>query len=217
MKMAPRNGQIVPGWRDEAFERGDVPMTKEEVRAISISKLALTEDAVVYDIGAGTGSVAMEIAALSPKIAVYAIECKPEAVALIEKNKERLGASRVSVISGMAPEALKDLPTPSHAFIGGSKGNLPEILEALYRKNPRMRIVMNAISLESIAQMQELIKSERVTDLDVTTISVSKAKQVGAYHLMQAGNPVTIFSFSFCGKEIPSVDAYFIGEGSIST
>lgn len=212
---APGNGQIVPGWRDEAFERGDVPMTKEEVRTISISKLALTEKAVVYDIGSGTGSVAMEIAALSPQIAVYAIECKQEAVSLIQKNKERLGASMVQVVNGMAPEALAGLPAPTHAFIGGSRGNLPEILNALYQKNPTMRIVMNAISLESIAQMQELVKKYPVGDLDVTTVSVSKAKRVGNYHLMQAANPVTIFSFTFREKEKPTVEEYFNGEGAI--
>jgi len=192
-------------------------MTKEEVRTISISKLALTEKAVVYDIGSGTGSVAMEIAALSPQIAVYAIECKQEAVSLIQKNKERLGASMVQVVNGMAPEALAGLPAPTHAFIGGSRGNLPEILNALYQKNPTMRIVMNAISLESIAQMQELVKKYPVGDLDVTTVSVSKAKQVGNYHLMQAANPVTIFSFTFREKEKPTAEEYFNGEGAILT
>ena len=193
-------GQITPGYSDEVFLRGEVPMTKEEVRTISICKLKLTEDALVYDVGSGTGSIAIEIAALAPGIMVYAVECKPEAVSLIQKNRERFGACRVQVVEGMAPQALEKLPVPTHAFLGGSRGNLKEILAALYEKNPRMRIVMNAISLESLSQMQEMTKAYPITDLDITTVSVSKARKVGGYHLMQAGNPVTIFSFTFCER-----------------
>ena len=189
--------QITPGWKDEAFLRDQVPMTKEEVREVSICKLGLTEDAVVYDVGSGTGSIAMEISALSPKIKVYALECKHEAAELLRKNRERFGAYNVKVVETMAPEGMNALPIPTHAFIGGSKGNLKEILDAILEKNPKTRVVMNAISLESIAQMQTLIKEYPVTDLEVTTVSVSKAKQVGEYHLMQANNPVMIFSFTF--------------------
>lgn len=192
--------QITPGWKDEAFLRDKVPMTKEEVREVSICKLGLTEEAVVYDVGSGTGSIAMEIAALSPKIRVYALECKHEAAELLRKNRERFGAYNVKIIEAMAPEGMNGLPAPTHAFIGGSKGNLKEILDALREKNPKVRVVMNAISLESIAQMQTLIKEYPVTDLEVTTVSVSKAKQVGDYHLMQANNPVMIFSFTFDGE-----------------
>ena len=190
-------GQITPGFSDEAFLREKVPMTKEEVREISICKLRLTEDAVVYDVGSGTGSIAMEMAALSPRIQVYAIECNPEAVDLIRRNREKFGAYQVRVIEAMAPEGMEGLPAPTHVFIGGSRGNLQEILEAIYQKNPRARVVMNAISLESIAKMQELVQEFPVEDLEITNVSVSKAKQAGAYHLMQAANPVMIFSFTF--------------------
>ena len=188
---------ITPGFPDDAFLRGKVPMTKEEVREISLCKLRLTERAVAYDVGSGTGSIAMEMAALSPQIQVYAIECDPEAAELIQRNRERFGASRVQLIETKAPEGMDDIPAPTHVFIGGSRGNLREIMEAIYHKNPRARIVMNAISLESIAQMQELVKVFPVEDLEITTVSVSKAKQAGSYHLMQAANPVTIFSFTF--------------------
>ena len=191
------SAQITPGFGDDTFVRGQVPMTKEEVREISICKLHLTEAAVVYDVGSGTGSIAMEVAALSPRIQVYAIECQDEAITLIQKNREARGAFNVQVVQAMAPEGMENLPAPTHAFIGGSKGNLRNILSEIYQKNPRARIVMNAISLESIAQMQELMKEWPVTDLEITTVSVSKAKKAGAYHLMQAANPVTIFSFMF--------------------
>lgn len=190
-------GQITPGFPDEAFLREKVPMTKEEVREISICKLRLTEDAVAYDVGSGTGSLAMEMAALSPQIQVYAIECNPEAVELIQRNREKFGAYQVRIIEAKAPEGMDELPAPTHVFIGGSRGNLREILEAVYQKNPHARIVMNAISLESIAKMQELVREFPVEDLEITNVSVSKAKQAGPYHLMQAANPVMIFSFTF--------------------
>lgn len=189
--------QITPGWKDEAFLRDKVPMTKEEVREISIAKMGLTRDAVVYDIGSGTGSVALEMAALSPEIQVYAIECNPDAVRLIQENMEHAGIYNISLKEGMAPEVLSDLPTPTHAFIGGSRGNLKEILDALYAKNPEMRVVMNAISMESICRMQELLKAYPLKEYDIVNVSVSRAKKVGDYHLMQAGNPVMIFSFTF--------------------
>ena len=194
-------GQITPGVLDEEFLREKVPMTKEEVREVSICKLHLTENAVVYDVGSGTGSISMEIAALSPKVRVYALECKPEAVALTKKNQEKFGAFNIRVVEGTAPESFEGLPAPSHVFIGGSGGKLEEILDALYHKNPRARVVMNAISLESIAQMQGLLKKYPVRDVDVTTVSVSKAREIGSYHLMQAANPVTIFSFTFYEAE----------------
>lgn len=189
--------QITPGVKDELFIRDKVPMTKEEVREISICKLAPRRDAVIYDIGSGTGSVAFELAALSPEIKVYAIESNPDAVELLKRNREKFGAFNVEIIESLAPSGLEELPTPDCAFIGGSRGNLYAILDALYEKNPRLRIAMNAISLESICQMQEAIKKYPVEDVEITSVSVSKAKEVGKYHLMQAHNPVTIFSFTF--------------------
>lgn len=192
---------ITPGWKDEAFLRTKVPMTKEEVRAISICKLGLGERAVVYDVGSGTGSVAMEMAALSGTIQVYALECDPEAVALIRQNREHFGLMNVHVAEGMAPASFEGLPVPTHAFIGGSKGRLKEILAALYQRNPYMRIVANVVSLEGMAQLQAELKNYEIRDLDIVTVSVSKAKKAGDYHLMTANNPVTIYSFSFRGGE----------------
>ena len=188
---------VTPGWKDEAFLRDKVPMTKEEVREISICKLGLTENAVAYDVGSGTGSIAMEVAALSPGIKVYAVECEKDAISLLKRNREYFGAFNVQVVEGMAPEVLYDLPAPTHVFVGGSKGNLKEILDAIRGKNPEARVVVNAVSLETIAKMQELIKEYPMRDVDVTTVSVSKAKKLGEYHLMQAANPVMIFSFTF--------------------
>lgn len=177
------------GIPDEAFIRGKVPMTKEEVRTVSLSKLRLTKDAVVYDIGAGTGSVSIEAALAAEDGMVYAIEKKAEAAELIEKNAEAFGVANLAVIRGLAPEAFDGLPVPTHAFIGGSSGNLKDIIEELKQKNPQVRIVINAISLETIAEMTELSKRY---EMEFVTVTVAKASPVGNYQLMTGQNPVMI-------------------------
>ena len=122
-------------------------MTKQEVRAVTLSKLALTKSAVCWDVGAGTGSVSLEMAACCEDGRVYAIEHKANACALIEKNKLHLGVTNVEVVEGEAPEALEALEAPTHVFIGGSSGNLRAILECVLRKNPKARIVMNTVTV----------------------------------------------------------------------
>ena len=193
----PKKHRLTPGYPDDVFIRGQVPMTKEEVRSVSICKLHLTEDAVVYDIGSGTGSVSVEIAALSPRVQVYAMEVNGEAVSLLEENCKQFGLHNVRCIRTKAPDGLEDLPVATHAFIGGSKGNLREILWTLYRKNNHMRIVVNAISMETICQMQELLKELPVEQEEILQLSVTKTKQLGGYHMLQAANPVYIYAFTF--------------------
>ena len=104
------------------------------------------------------------------------------------------------VVAGEAPEAFLSLPVPSHAFIGGSSGNLVEILSCLYEKNSHMRVVLNAISLETVAQITELLKDYPLAEKEIIQMQVSRAKEVGAYHLMQAENPIYIVSFTFDEK-----------------
>ena len=193
----PKKHRLTPGYPDDMFIRGQVPMTKEEVRSVSICKLHLTEDAVVYDIGSGTGSVSVEIAALSPRVQVYAMEVNGEAVSLLEENCKQFGLHNVRCIRTKAPDGLEDLPVATHAFIGGSKGNLREILWTLYRKNTHMRIVVNAVSMETICQMQELLKELPVEQEEILQLSVTKTKQLGGYHMLQAANPVYIYAFTF--------------------
>ncbi len=137
---------------DESFIRGNVPMTKSEVRSISLSKLQLEPHDIVYDIGAGTGSVAVEIALQIPHGCVYAVEKNPEALSLLEQNKAQLGADCMNIVSGTAPDICKELPAPNKVFIGGSSGNMKEILSLLLEKNPDVRIVITAISIETLTE-----------------------------------------------------------------
>ena len=187
------NHIIVPGMSDETFVRGKVPMTKEEIRILSVAKLQLTEDSIVYDVGAGTGSVSMECARLCTNGTVYAVERNPEGIALIRENSKKLRLSNVKAIEGLAPEALMDLPAPTHAFIGGSAGNMGEILDVLRAKNPSVRIVINTIALESISEVMQLLK-ERGYDADIVQISAAKSRVLGRYHMMTGLNPVYIIT-----------------------
>lgn len=184
------------GIADEKFIRDRVPMTKAEVREVSICKLQVQEDSVVYDIGSGTGSVAVEIAALSDDIQVYAIERKKEAVSLIQKNKEKFALENINIVEMEAPEGLMNLPPATHAFIGGSSGRLKEILETLRLINQGMRIVINAVSMETICEIKEIVSVYQVNEMEIVQLQVSRAKEAGNYHLMQAENPVWICAFN---------------------
>lgn len=190
--------RLTHGRADTCFLRdAKTPMTKEEVREVSICKLHLTQNAVVYDIGSGTGSVAIEIAGVPGEVQVYAIERKPEAVELLRKNREQFHMDNIQIIEAPAPEGLEELPVPTHAFIGGSGGRLMDILRVLYRKNPHMHIVINAISMETIAEFKEVLDTFPVEEEEILQMQVSRVKKLGEYHLPQAENPVWICSFTF--------------------
>lgn len=192
----PQNKVLTPILRDDDFIRDRVPMTKENIRKLSICHLNLSGDSIVYDIGCGSGSVAIDIALLSPSIHVYAIECNENAIELTKRNIAKHNVSNITVVNSTAPEGLGSLPIATHAFIGGSKGNLKGILDELRTINSNMRVVMNAVSIESIAQMNELLKTYPVSDVDVISVSVSSLKKLGSYSMPDTGNQVYIFSFN---------------------
>lgn len=191
---------ITPFISDQDFIRTDIPMTKQEVRELSICRLHLAADSVMYDIGCGTGSVSVEAGRLSKKIRVFALDSNPAAVKLTEENVRKFGLENISVIEKCAPSGLEDLPPADSAFIGGSRGHLKEILQSLYKKNPSMRVVINAISLEALSQIQTSLKDFPVSNFELVQLSVTKAEKAGDYHLLKAQNPVFIFSFDFSGK-----------------
>lgn len=190
--------RLTHGRKDAEFIRGQVPMTKEEAREISICKLQLYDRAVVYDIGSGSGSVAVEIASLSDQIKVYAIEKKREALLVLKKNIKKFGLNNVSAIEAVAPGGMEELPMATHAFIGGSGGKMKEILSALYQRNPAMRIVIHAISLETICEMREILASYSICNEELVQLQANRLREAGNYHLMQAENPVWILAFDFC-------------------
>ena len=182
------------GIKDECFIRGKAPMTKEEVRTVSLMKLGLSEDSVCYDVGAGTGSVAVEMALRAHQGKVYAIEKKEDALALILENKKKFAADNLEIVGGCAPEAMEELPVPTHAFIGGSSGNLKDIIRLLLNKNPEVKIVINCITLETVGEAMEAIREFDFQERDIVQMSVSRSKEVGRYHMMMGENPIYIFT-----------------------
>ena len=193
---------VTHGIEDSAFLREQVPMTKSEVRSISLSKMKLESDSIAWDVGAGTGSVAVEMALRAVWGHVYAIEKKPEAAALIRKNCHKFAVTNMTVTEGTAPEALEALPAPTHVFIGGSSGNLKAILRVILKKNPQARIVMNAITLETLSEVLDCVRMAESSDTEIVSVSVAKAKEAGTYHMMMAQNPVYIVSFTGSGREM---------------
>lgn len=182
-----------PGLPDEAFERGDVPMTKQEVRAAVLAKLAVRPEDILWDVGAGTGSVSVELALAAPRGRVYAVECRPEGCALIKANREKFRTRNLVLVEGLAPDALSDLPAPDAVFIGGSKGSLAAIVDAALDKNPDARICVSAIALESLSAAVAALTAQGRT-VQVSQIAVSRAKAVGGLHLMMAQNPIYLIT-----------------------
>ncbi|MBQ7298223.1 MAG: precorrin-6A reductase [Clostridia bacterium] len=182
------------GIPDEEFLRGDVPMTKSEVRTISMAKLDLPTDAVVYDIGAGTGSVSVECALAAYDGQVYAIEKEADATELIRQNKLKFGCENLHVIEGVAPDALDTLPIPTHAFIGGSSGNLREIIAVLLEKNPNVRIVINAVTVETQTETAECAKVFGFEEYETVSVNIARSRKLGRYHMMTAQNPVSVIT-----------------------
>lgn len=188
------------GMDDKVFVRGEVPMTKNEVRTISLAKMKLTKNAVVYDIGAGTGSISIECACIATGGRVFAIEENSAAVNLIKENMKKHGASNIEVVEGNAPLAMEGLPDPTHVFVGGSNGNLKGIIESVITKNPRARVVMNAVTLETLGIAMEFLKSFKIEDSEIIQLGVSRGRLLGHHHLMMAQNPIFIISFG--GEEV---------------
>ena len=214
---------VTHGLPDEAFLRGAgeggiVPMTKSEVRAVALSKLRLTERAVCYDIGAGTGSVSVEMALRASKGRVYAVERNPEAIRLLQDNRRKFKTDNLHIIEGLAPEAMRELPPATHVFIGGSAGNMEAIVEAALTRLPenkeaaseknafdladcgnhkpaQVRFVINCIALESTAQALACAKKYGCGAPEVTQISVARGHAVGSYTMMKSENPITILCF----------------------
>lgn len=185
---------VTSGIPDSMFLRGDVPMTKEEVRSISLSKLRLKSDSIVFDLGAGTGSVSIECALCCRLGQIYAIEKNAEGVELIEKNANKFGTRNITVIHGDAPGVLEGLPEPDRVFIGGTGGNMGDILDYIKKINRRVRLVINTVTLESTYEAMEGLQGKGFENIEIVNIAVSRGKSAGGKHLMQSLNPVYIIS-----------------------
>ena len=171
------DSRVKTGISDDEFIRAKVPMTKSEVRAVCMSKLDLSPCDIAYDIGCGTGSVSIEMAFAAYEGRVYAFDKNEEAVA----------------VCGLAPECLEGLPAPDVAFIGGSSGNMEEIVNFLYGKNSRIRFVITAVTIETAMAALESLENLGIEG-DIVQVAVSKGRQIGDLHMLMAQNPIFIIN-----------------------
>lgn len=190
---APNTLHRAPGFPDSLFVRGNVPMTKQEVRAAIISQLSPKPFDVLWDVGAGTGSVSVELALAASRGRTYGIECNPEACALILENREKCGAWNLQLIEGKAPQALENLEAPDGVFIGGTKGSMEPVVDLVLSKNPRARFCISAICIETLYQAVKALESRGIP-AQVTQISVSRSRAAGSLHLLAANNPIFLIS-----------------------
>lgn len=186
----------IPGISDDQFIRGKVPMTKEEIRILTLCKAAIKPDSIVLDVGAGTGSLSVEATLMAEKGLVYAVEKNPEAIDLIGKNATKFAVTdRLKIINGIAPDALNDIAAYDVALIGGSGGNLSEILDVITAHiNPGGRIVANAITMQTAASIIEYMRQNDMYSYESMLIQSSRLRKAGPYDMMIGMNPVYIIT-----------------------
>ena len=186
-----------PGIPDGHFDRTDkVPITKEEVRAVQISKARLNKGGVVYDIGCGSGSIAVEAGLqIGAGGRVFAVDIDENAVKLARKNLEKFNVSNADVILGNAKDMVADLPRADSIFIGGTGGDTKEIVELCEDKlRPGGRIVVGIIVVETLYSVLKVIEQLDFLDVDITQITISKSRKTSVGTMMLARNPVTVIS-----------------------
>ena len=186
-----------PGIPDELFERlEDVPITKEEVRVIQLSKSRLAPGQIVYDIGCGSGSISVEAALqITSSGKVYSVDFDPKAIELTKKNIAKFSISNVNVILGDAKEKIRELPQADAIFIGGTGGDTKEIVALCEGKlKTGGRIVIGTILVETLFAVLDIIDKLKFKEIDVTQITISKSRKTLTGTMMLARNPVTIVS-----------------------
>ena len=205
-ERSPRTWPI--GLPESAFAHRRGQITKAEVRTIALAKLRLHERAVLWDVGAGCGSVAIEAGALLRHGRVYAVECDPEQLEYLAQNRRAFAAGNVTLVAGHAPEVLAELPTPDAVFIGGSGGHLPEIAAtALARVTPGGKVVANLVSLEHVGELMTLAGAH-AWESEVAQISVARSTTTAGLNRLAALNPVFVVSLSR-----PALPPLPLGEG----
>lgn len=183
------------GIPDGQFIRGDIPMTKQEVRIIALAKAQITNDNIVIDIGAGTGSLSVEAALAAPGGKIFAVEREEDGADLINANAKKFGIDNLTVITGSAPAALRGLPAADVIFIGGSGGYLKDILDtASAMLKPDGRLVVNAVTVETLYNALHIMQEKPEFTVEACGLQVTRIKKIGASNMLRALNPVYIIA-----------------------
>lgn len=185
-----------PGIPDELFERSEnVPITKEEVRVVQISKARLCPGYTVYDIGCGSGSISIEAAIQVESGKVIAIDHDPNAIELTKRNVEKFGLTNISLILGNAKEKISELEQADAIFIGGTGGDTGDIVKMCQDKlKSGGRIVIGVILIETLYSVLQIIEKLKFNSVDLTQITISKSRKTSTGTMMLARNPVTVIS-----------------------
>lgn len=182
------------GISDDEFQTIKKLITKQEVRAVTISKLQLQDGLVMWDIGAGSCSVSIEASNLMPNGRIFAVERNPSCVAFIRENLKKFCTHNVKLIESYAPEGLDDLPDPDRVFIGGAGGQLEEIIESVDKRlKPEGLIVLNAVTLDTLGKAVEYLEDQGY-NVEATCVNISKTRKLTEYKLFEAQNPVYIIT-----------------------
>ena len=186
-----------PGIPDENFERTDkVPITKEEIRTIQISKARLQPGQIVYDIGCGSGSISVE-ASLQVESSgkILAVDFDEKAIELTKKNAEKFQISNITTIFGNAKEKILELEQADVIFIGGTGGDTQKIVELSQTKlKSGGRIVIGTILIETLSSVLQILEKLQFEEVDITQVTISKSRKTSTGTMMLARNPVTIIS-----------------------
>ena len=186
-----------PGIPDEEFERTEsVPITKEEIRAIQISKGRLSVGQTILDIGCGSGSVTVEAAIqVEESGTVIAVDIDPNAIELTEKNLKKFGITNYQLVDGNTKEKISELPEADTVFIGGTGGDTRDIVELCQNKiKSGGRIVIGIILIETLYSVLQTIEKLDFTEIDITQITIGKSRKTSTGTMMLARNPVTVIS-----------------------
>ncbi len=179
--------------KDDELIRGKVPMTKSEIRTLSIIKMKISENDVIWDIGAGTGSISLEIAVNFPKTKIFSIEKNLQGIDLIKENMQKFARTNIIPIEGSAPEVFSKLEAPNKVIIGGSGGNLEEILEYLWALKTVKTIVLNAVTLNT-AFIGNKFFSDKNASFEGIQINITNIEMIKNYQMLKAQNPIFIIS-----------------------
>jgi len=185
------------GIPDSQFIRGNIPMTKQEIRVLTLAKARISPTDTIIDIGAGTGSLSVEAALLAEHGRVFAIEREVEGFDLIKANADKFKAENVEPILGAAPEALAGLPAADVILIGGSGGKLPDILACADKLlKPGGRLVVTAVTVETLSTALHIMREKKEYSVDACSVQVTRIQSVGTSNMFKALNPIYIIACS---------------------